>query len=198
MARRTVFAALVAGAAALALTGCIGMPPASPPAPPAPTLPTQPAPAPSDDDAPEPEPTADQQEPSTGDYQFTVDDGAGDTWSFSITGVEDAPPMQSGSAAAGHHLVGVLIDARHDVGSASFTTCFDIIVVGSDGVEYDFGDTIANTAENDIFYQEAGAGTEFQGARATVQLPDGVEPAQVVLRSSFGQPQVPDSIVDVQ
>ena len=199
MARRPLAAALVLGASALALTGCIPMPPAIPAAPTgSPIEPADPVDTTEATEPAEPSETGSSEEPSEpapGAYDFTVDDGAGDVWSFSVTSLEEDPPMQSGEPEAGTYFVGILFDAEHLEGSFGFSSSFDIFVVGSDGVEYDWRDTIAVTAENDVFYaDEAG----FTQARAVVQLPEGVEPAHVILRSAYGYPEVPETVIDVE
>ncbi|MGM1028270.1 MAG: hypothetical protein ACQEWM_00190 [Actinomycetota bacterium] len=196
MARRPLAAALILGAGALVLTGCLPMPPAMPVAPTTTSGPTTPTESsdPVDPGATD-EPTASSEpsEPSAGAYDYTVDDGVGDTWSFTVTGIEDNPPMDSGAAAAGTYLVGILIDGEHVEGTASFRTCFDIIVVGSDGVEYDWRDTIELTAQDDLFYADTEA---FTQARAAVQLPEGVDPDQVVVRARFGSGE--EIVLDVE
>lgn len=195
MARRRLAAALVLGASALALTGCLPMPPALPAAPTA--EPIDPAEPTESSEPAEPGTTTDASEepsePSSGAYDHTVDDGAGDTWSFSVTGLEPNPPMQSGEPEAGTYFVGILFDAEHVEGSADFSQCFDIFVVGSDGIEYDWRDTISVTAENDVYF----ADTEgFTQARAVVQLPEGVDPAQIVLRTRYGAGE--EIVIEVQ
>lgn len=189
MARRPLAAALIMGAGALVLTGCIPMPPPIPQAPSAsaPTTPTE------STDPAAPGTTTGPSEPSTGAYDFTVDDGAGDVWAFTVTALEPDPPMQSGSADAGTYFVGILFDAEHLEGSIDFAGMFDIFVVGSDGVEYDWRDTIAVTAEDDIYYADQAG---FSQARAVVQLPQDVEPAQVVLRPRYGDAQ--ETIIEVR
>lgn len=194
-ARRTVAAALVMGASALALTACFPLPPALPSAPPVPG----PDPAPSPSTATPTTAPSGPTEPTAstapaGDLPYTVDDEAGDTWSFAVAEVIADPPMQSGAAAAGTHLVGVVIDAQHVEGSASFGTCFEIFVKGDDGQQYSWRDTIEITAENDIYFADR---TAFTGAVAAVQLPEGVEPAQVIMRSAYGYPEVADTVIDV-
>ncbi|GAA1421386.1 hypothetical protein [Agrococcus citreus] len=204
MARRPLAAALILGASALVLTGCLPMPPAAPVLPPTsgPTEPTESSdPAePGTTDAPteSSEPSASSEpsepsEPSDGAFDFTVDDGAGDTWSFTVTGVEDNPPMDSGSPEPGTYFVGILFDGEHVEGTADFDTCFDFFVVGSDGVEYDWRDTIGVTAQDDIFFADSNA---FTQARAAVQLPEGVEPDQVIVRTRFGPGE--EIVLDVE
>lgn len=196
MARRPLAASIVVAAAALGLAGCIAAPPASPPA--APTVDTAPLP---DSSAPATEPTqapaedATESAPEAGVYDHLVDDTVGDTWAFTVTGVETNPPMTTGAAEPGTQLVAVLIDGTHVAGNAGFTTCFDVLVTGTDGQEYAWSDTIALTAENDIFY----ASDQFTGARALVQLPEGVSPQQVTVRSTFGASHgVADVVIPVQ
>ncbi|WAC66568.1 hypothetical protein OVA14_01930 [Agrococcus sp. SL85] len=188
--RRLLAAALVLGGASLALTGCIPMPPAVPTA--APTMPAPEDPTTSTEAAdPTEEPTT---PPSAGEYAYTVDDGLGDIWSFSVTSIDDNPPMESGEPADGTYFTAVRIDGNHDEGTTSFMGCFDVFVVGSDGQTYDWADTVAVTAEDDIYYVE----DTFEGARAVVQLPEGVAPTQVILRSTYGHPDVPDTVLDVE
>ena len=198
MARRPLAAALILGASALVLTGCLPMPPAAPVLPPTsgPTEPTESSeptePGTTDEPTESSEPS-EPSEPSDGAYAYTVDDGAGDTWSLSVTGLGENPPMEAGTPAAGPYFVGILLDGEHVNGTASFHTCFDIFVVGSDGVEYDWRDTIGVTAQDDVFYADSEA---FTQARAAVQLPEGVEADQVVLRTRFGPGE--EIVLDVE
>lgn len=191
--RRTLAAALVIGASAIALTGCLPLPPELPTAPAEPPIaestPSAAEPAPSTEPAPSAEPDA-----PTADYPFTVDDDAGDTWSFDVTGLIADPPLEAGEAEDGTYLVGVLLSAEHLDGTASFTICFDIFVEGDDGETYDWSDTLGVTAENDIYYADDDA---FTDAVAAVQLPEGVEPARVIVRSSYGYPEAPDTVITV-
>lgn len=176
--RRTLAAALVIGASAVALTGCI-LPPPLPEAPPAQPVASDPSGAPE----------------ASGDYQYTVDDGLGDTWSFSVTDVVANPPVRSGEPEAGTYFVGIVFDAHHDEGNVDFGGSFDVFVKGSDGETYDWMTTYANvTAEEDI-YDADPAG--FTGRTAVVQLPEGVDPVQVIVRSAYGHPEVPDTVIDV-
>lgn len=204
MPRRPLTAALILGIGALVLTGCLPMPPAAPVAPTSgPTEPTEsnePTDPGTTDEPTEPtesessEPS-EPSEPSDGAFDYTVDDGAGDVWSFTVTGLEANPPMQSGEPAAGTYFVAILIDAEHPEGSLGFAGSFDIMVVGSDGTTYNWSDTIAVTAVDDIYYADD---TAFTQARAVVQLPEGVDPDQVIFRSAFGHPEVADTVIDVQ
>ena len=194
MARRPLAAALILSASALVLTGCLPLPPATPVAPTTTNGPTDPiessepaAPGATD------EPT-ESGEPADGAYEHTVDDDAGDTWSYTVTGLEENPPLEFGEPAAGSYLVAVLFDAAHVDGSASFRTCFDIIVQGSDGQDYAWGD-LEVMAENDLALN---FDDEFTGGRAVVQLPEGVTAEQITVRSAFGYPEVPDTVIDVQ
>lgn len=196
MARRPLAAALILGGGALVLTGCIPLPPALPAAPTtSPVESVDPVETPDASESDATDDASEPSEPSTGAYDFTVDDGAGDIWSFSVTSLEENPAMESGEPAEGTYFVGIVLDAEHVEGSLDFVNCFDMLVVGSDGVEYDWSDTIEVTAENDVFYADT---TGFVQARAVVQLPEGVEPVQVILRSSFGYPEVPDTVIDVE
>ncbi len=194
--RRSLAAALVVGAGALALTGCI-TPPPLPSAAPAPE-PTAEAPSPAPSGAPSA--SADpgsSTPPSDGELAYTVDDGLGDTWSFDVVEVVADPPLETGAPEEGTFVVGVVIDARHDEGSTRFTACFDILVEGSDGETYDYGVTRATlTPEDDIYYVEDEE--SFTGAVAAVQLPEGVEPTSVILRSSYGYPEVEDTVFEIE
>lgn len=191
--RRSLAAAVLVGAGALALTGCITPPPLPPAAPvpeptTAPSAPVQSS-APADPGSSTP--------PSDGELPYTVDDGLGDTWSFDVVEVVADPPMSSGEPEEGTFVVGVVIDARHDEGSAGFTSCFHILVEGSDGETYDYADTRASlTPEDDIFF--VAEEESFEGAVAAVQLPEGVEPASVILRSAYGHPEVEDTVFEIQ
>ena len=194
-ARRPLAAALVVGAGALALTGCIPLPPALPEAPPIATpQPVEPAPTTASEEpaSPSQEPTA----PEAGDYPYTVDDGLGDTWSFDVTGVIADPPLRTGQAEPGTYFVGVVFDAAHLEGNVSFGSCFDIFVVGSDGETYDWMTTYAAVTAEDDIYDADDQG--FTQRAAAVQLPEGVEPTQVIIRSTYGHPEVPDTVIDVQ
>lgn len=199
--RRSLAATILLGAAALVLTGCITPPP----------LPTAaPAPAPVDPAPADPTPTAGtpgspsetagpdaSAPPSDTDLPFTVDDGLGDTWSFDVVEVVADPPLASGAPEDGTFVVGVIIDARHEEGDAGFDQCFHILVEGTDGETYDYVDTRASiTPEDDIFFVEDEP--SFTGAVAAVQLPEGVEPASVILRSAYGYPGVEDTVFEIQ
>lgn len=176
--RRILATALVLGAGALALTGCLPTPPAVPQSP------MQPSTGQS---------TEPDQQPTAGDYPYTVDDEAGDTWAFGVAGLEADPPLEQGTAPTDAQLFAVLIDARHLDGSASFRTCFDIFIEGDDGTTYAWDGT--HVAEDDL---SSASTDEFSGARAVIELPDGVAPTQVVVRSSYGYPEVPDTVIAVQ
>lgn len=198
--RRTAAVAIVAIAGALALTACLPLPPA---------LPSAPAPAPSsagvDPGAPsgtpgggaDPSESAPaSQEPAAGELPFVVDDNAGDTWAFDVVEVVADPPLERGAPEPGTFVVGVILDGEHREGTARFTICFDILVTGSDGETYDYADTVQElTPVDDIFY--LGAESSFERAVAAVQLPEGVEPVQVTLRSSYGHPEVEDIVFDL-
>lgn len=189
--RRALAAVAILGAAALALSGCLASPPALPTeAPPQPTE-TQAVP---ETEAAEPTASQETTPPAAVEYAYTVDDGLGDIWSFSVTSVDDDPPMESGEPEAGTRFVAIRLDGDHDEGDVSFHGCFEMLVVGSDGETYDWADTVAVTAEDDIFY----AGDTFQGARAVVQLPEDVDPAQIIIRSTYGSPEVEDIVLDVE
>jgi hypothetical protein len=176
MARRPLAAALVLGAGALVLTGCIPLPPAVP------TSPADPA-------------TAAPADPATSGG-FTVDDGLGDVWSFRVTGLVDNPPLVTGEPEPGTRFVAIVIDGEHLEGSFAFKDCFDMFIQGTDGELYDFADTYATaTAENDIYQADE---TSFTGARAVVQLPEDVDPDLVVFRSHYGHPEVADTVIDVE
>lgn len=192
MARRPLAAALILGASALVLTGCIPLPPAIPAVPTAAPINT-PAPDESSDPA-DPGATEEPAEPAAGGYDFTVDDNAGDTWAYTVTGLEENPPLEVGEPEAGSYAVAVLFDAAHLEGAAAFSTCFDVIVQGSDGQEYDWSDGEL-MAENDLALK---FDDEFTGGRAVVQLPEGVTAEQITVRSSFGYPEVADTIIEVQ
>lgn len=189
--RRALAAVSILGVAALALSGCLPTPPALPTeAPPQPTE-TQAVP---ETEAAEPTESQETTPPAAGEYAYTVDDSAGDIWSFSVTSVDDDPPMESGEPESGTRFVAIRIDGNHDEGGVSFHGCFDMLIVGTDGETYDWADTVAVTAEDDIFY----AGDTFEGARAVVQLPEGVDPQQVIIRSTYGGPDVEDVVLDVE
>lgn len=190
MARRPLAAALILGVGALVLTGCIPLPPALPAAPTA--SPVDPA-SPSDPAASaEPAEPADPAAPAS----YTVDDGLGDVWSFRVTGLEDNPPVLTGEPEPGTRFVAILIDGEHLEGTFAFVDCFDMLIQGTDGSLYDFADTSTTvSAENDI---EDADETSFTGARAVVQMPEGVDPDMVVLRSHYGHPQVADTVIDVE
>ncbi len=173
MPRRPFAAALVLGASALALTGCIPLPPALP------ATPTAAAPS-----------------GSAGVSTYTVDDGLGDVWSFRVTGVVDNPPLRMGEPEPGTRFVAIVIDGEHVTGSFAFKDCFDMFIQGTDGELYDFADTFTTvTAENDIYEADT---TSFTGAHAVVQLPEDVDPDLVVFRSHYGHPQVADTVIDVE
>ncbi|MFA4840490.1 MAG: hypothetical protein WC580_02150 [Agrococcus sp.] len=172
MARRPLAAALVLGASALVLTGCIPLPPA---------LPTAPTAAPAG---------------AAGSSTYTVDDGLGDVWSFRVTGLVDDPPLLSGEPEPGTRFVAIVIDGEHLEGTFAFKDCFDMFIQGTDGELYDFADTYATvTAENDIYQADD---TSFTGAHALVQLPEDVDPDLVVFRSHYGYPEVADTVIDVE
>lgn len=198
--RRTIASALIIGASAVALTGCLPLPPALPSAPPAPTVGTSADPSTAPDPAESPEssspaePAETATAPADGDFPYTVDDQAGDVWSFDVTNLIADPPLESGSPEDGTFFVGVVISADHVEGGASFRTCFDIFIKGTDGETYDWSDSIGVLAENDVRDAD---GSGFTDAVAAVQLPEGVEPDQVIIRASYGYPEVADTVIDV-
>lgn len=181
MARRPLAAALVLAAGALVLTGCIPEPPAIPQSPVQPADPGAGAPA---------------GEANTGlGETVTIDDNAGDSWSFVVTGIEENPPLEAGSPESGTRFIALLVDGERVEGGVDFSSLFWISVIGSDGEQYAWEDTLQATAENDIFFAVDDA---FTGARALIQLPEGVDPELVVLRSAYGYPAVDDVVVDVR
>lgn len=195
--RRTAAAALVLGVGALALTGCFSPPPL-PTAEPAPPVEPTSTTEPSGEAQPsgEAEPTTSSDPAPSGDLPFTVNDGAGDTWSFDVVELVANPPLVSGTPEEGTFVVGVVVDAVHDDGSASFTVCFDILVEGSDGETYDYDDTSGVlVAENDLYL--GSSADEFSGAIAAVQMPEGVDPVRVTMRSAFGYPEVDDVVIEI-
>lgn len=194
MARRPLAAALILGASALVLTGCLPMPPQISVAPPVTSGPIDPIETDEPTDPGATDEPSEPSEPSDGAYDFTVDDGLGDTWSYTVTGLEENPPIETGEPAAGSYLVAVVFDASHIEGSASFRTCFDIFVQGSDGQDYEWSD-LGVMAENDLALN---FDDEFTGGRAVLQLPEGVTAEQITVRSAFGHPEVADTIIDVQ
>ncbi|WP_026374301.1 hypothetical protein [Agrococcus lahaulensis] len=196
MARRPLAAALVLAAGALVLTGCIPEPPAIP------SSPAQPAdPQPADPQPVDPQPVDPDASAPAGDANtalgetVTVDDNAGDSWSFAVTGIEENPPLEAGSPESGTRFIALLVDGERVEGGVDFSSLFWISVIGSDGEQYAWEDTLHATAENDIFFAVDDA---FTGARALIQLPEGVDPQLVVLRSAYGYPAVDDVVVDVR
>lgn len=189
--RRTAVASLVLGVGALALTGCFSPPPlpTADPAPPVePTSSTEPS-----GDA---EPTTSSDPSATSDLPFTVDDGAGDIWSFDVVELLANPPLDAGEPEEGTFAVGIVIDAEHVEGNVRFTGCFEILVEGSDGETYDYADTIGTlTPEEDIYFVDSDE--SFSGAVAAVQMPEGVDPVQVTMRSAFGYPEVDDVVIEI-
>lgn len=195
MARRPLAAALVLAAGALVLTGCIPEPPAIPQSPVQPADPQPADPAQPSESADAPDSGAPSGEANVGlGEMVTVDDEAGDSWSFAVTGIEENPPLESGDSAPGTRFVAVLLDGERVEGGVGFIQLFDIWVVGSDGGEYYWADTVEATAEEDVYF----VGDSFAGARALIQLPEGVDPELVVARSAYGHPQVEDVVVDVR
>ncbi|WP_425847144.1 hypothetical protein [Agrococcus sp. TSP3-2-1] len=196
MARRPLAAALVLAAGALVLTGCIPEPPAIPQSPVQPADPQPADPAQPSESADAPDSGAPSGEANVGlGESVTVDDGAGDSWSFAITGIEENPPVESGAPESGTRFVAVLIDGERVEGSLKFASLFDTSIIGTDGEQYLWEDTIFATAENDIFFA---MDESLSGARALIQLPEGVDAELVVLRSVYGHPQVEDVVVDVR
>jgi hypothetical protein len=204
MARRPLAALLVLGAGALTLTGCILMPPPIPAAvaPEAPSVePDEPIESdestdPGDSESAEPTEAAGDVQPNAAlGETVTVDDGAGDSWSFAVTSVEEAPPVESGDPEAGTRFVALLLDGQRVEGSFGWIDLFEPSIVGTDGNLYQWSDTVFATAENDVFYVE---GDSFTGARALVQLPEGVDAQYVVIRSAYGYPEVVDTVIPAQ
>jgi hypothetical protein len=201
MARRPLAALLVVGVGALTLSGCLILPPPIPEAPVLPTAapldPTVEPLDPSESGEADPGQPVDDLAPTAAFGEpVTIDDGAGDAWTVTVTQVEPDPPLQGGGAAAGTRIVAVVLDAERVEGEYPFLELFEIFVVGSDGVAYDYFDTIAEiTPENDVYLEE---GDSFTGARAAVQLPEGVDPTHVVVRSYYGHPEVADTVIAVQ
>jgi hypothetical protein len=197
MARRPLAAALVLAAGALALTGCIPEPPAIPQSPVQPVVPepsNPPMPSETDESTPGADAPSGEANAALGET-VTVDDEAGDAWSFAVVGIEEDPPLESGDPENGTRFIAVLIDAERVEGTLDFSSLFDPSVVGSDGEQYYWQDTIFATAEDDIYYAE---GDAFSAARALIQLPVEVDAELVVLRSVYGYPTVEDVVVDVR
>ncbi|WP_347754378.1 hypothetical protein [Agrococcus sp. ProA11] len=195
-ARRPAAAALILGVGALALTGCFSPPPlpsAAPEPPAAPSTSAEPSPT-GEPTEPTEEPTTSSEPAASGDLPFTVDDGLGDIWSFDVVELVSNPPLSSGEPEPGTYVVGVIIDAEHVEGGVSFANCFDILVEGSDGEIYDYADTIGITPEDDIYFADDDA---FTGAVAAVQLPEGVDPVSVTMRSTYGHPEVEDVVINI-
>lgn len=185
MARRPLAAALVLSVGALALTGCLPTPPPLPQGP-VTTVPTA-VPGSSAPSAPG---------ASTGlGETVEVDDLAGDAWAFAVTGVEEAPVLESGEPEPGTRFVAIVLEGQRLEGTWEFMDLFEIWMVGSDGVDYHWADTFEATAQDDLYFAD---GDSLDGARALIQLPEGVEPELVVLRSQYGHPQVEDVVVDVR
>lgn len=171
MPRAVALVALLA-AAALPLTGCLPTPPELPTGPGTSTAPQPPA-------APGPGAPVPQ-----GDYRFTIDDQAGDTWSFSVTGIEIDPALGSGDAGPGMRAFAVLIDARHDEGSAGFLTCFDVELVVAGGRSYAYERGALQAADTDI--RDVHGDDVFEDARVVIAVHDGAMPEQVLVRARYG------------
>jgi len=181
--RRSLAAGVVALAGA-ALVGCIQLPQAAPVAsPPAASEPAPATSAPTSDAPAEPTQSEAAEPTSDGLGPFTVDDGAGDTWTYTVTGYELPTQIQSGTVPEGMEAVSLVLDATHDDGSASFSTCFEVQVVTASGT-YSTSDpaSLAVTAVNDVY----AASDSFVEGRAIVVVPAGTTEGSFVVTSRFG------------
>lgn len=186
MSQRRVLAVGLAAVLAAALAGCIQLPSIAPVASsPAPTSAAPTSSAPETSAAPTPTETqTEEPDPGAGGLgPFTVDDGAGDTWTYTVTGYELPTQIESGSVPAGMEAVSLLIDATHDEGSASFNTCFEVQVVTASGT-YSSGDEASSgvTAVNDTYFLSE----SFTEGRAIVAVPAGTTSGTFVVLSRFG------------
>ncbi|MFC7430851.1 MULTISPECIES: hypothetical protein [unclassified Agrococcus] len=186
--RRTIAVGLVALASAT-LVGCIQLPVGAAPTSPA-TSPTTSAPATSEpaSSAPASEPAS--SEPTTPDAgglgPFTVDDGVGDTWTYTVTGYELPATLESGTVPDGMVAVALLLDATHDEGTASWGICFEVTFTGSQGT-YSVADEASQSvvAVNDVYLSVSESFTE---GRAVVVVPaaEAVPGASFTVTSVYG------------
>lgn len=184
MSQRRVLAAGLAAVLTAALAGCIQLPTVAPVA--SSSAPTSAAPS-SSEPAPSATPTqtpSEEPEPTAGGLgPFTVDDGAGDTWTYTVSGYELPTQIESGSVPDGMEAVSLLIDATHDDGSASFGTCFEVQVVTESGTYSSLDEaSLGVTAVNDTFLQSE----SFTGGRAIVAVPAGTTSGSFLVISRFG------------
>lgn len=168
--RRTISVGLVAIASAT-LVGCIQLPTTAPTA--APASPSTSAPATSEpaSSAPASEPaTAEPATPDAGGLgPFTVDDGVGDTWTYTVSGYELPAALESGTVPDGMVAVALLLDATHDVGTASWGICFEVTFTGSQGT-YSVADEASQAvvAVDDVYLSVS---ESFMQGRAVVVVP---------------------------
>lgn len=183
---RTSSLIVVLAATAVTLSGCVPsfLAPQAQQSQPA-TAPTQPPaePVTTDPSATDPGTTEPATGPTTvseGSYgPVTVDDGAGDTWTYTVDGVVVDVPVDE-EVPAGQQVVGLLISATHDDGTASFTTCFDVELVTDSG-SYLVGPETWPTVESVL-----GNSEDLQGAVAAVTVPEGSDLNHWVITSRYG------------
>lgn len=184
MSHRRTLAVGLAAVLTVALAGCIQLPTVAPVAPsPAPTSEAPASSAPATSAAPTQSPTEEPDPAAGGLGPFTVDDGAGDTWTYTVTGYELPTQIESGSVPAGMEAVSLLIDATHDEGSASFNTCFEVQVVTASGTYSSADEASAGvTAVNDTYFLS----DSFTEGRAIVAVPAGTTTGSFLVISRYG------------
>lgn len=182
MSPRRTLAVGLAAVLAVALAGCIQLPTIAPAAPATSAAPQSSAPATSA--APSPTPTQEPADPGAGGMgPFTVDDGAGDTWTYTVAGYELPTQIESGSVPAGMEAVSLVIDATHDEGTASFNTALEIQVVTASGTYSSLDAASAGvTAVNDTFFLSE----SFTQGRAIVAVPAGTTTGSFLVISRYG------------
>jgi hypothetical protein len=79
--------------------------------------------------------------------------------------------------------VSLVLDATHDAGGASWSTCFEVQVVTASGTYSSTDDaSLGVTAVNDVY----GVGESFTEGRAIVAVPAGTTEGSFLVISRFG------------
>jgi hypothetical protein len=148
-------AALLVGAAVVALTaGCVITAPALPAAPVATGEATAaPEPAPSQSEPAESDEPSETAFPTEGPYEITAEGQDGSVWSFEVTDSRVVETDSNGQTAEpGFQLVEVLVDAELLEGEPDFYHAFHIYIVDdATGDEYGLSTASSFYAEGDLF-----------------------------------------------
>ncbi|MFC7430850.1 MULTISPECIES: hypothetical protein [unclassified Agrococcus] len=183
---RPVAAALVL-AATVVLGGCVLVPAWAPVADVPPRGPQPAAVLTDPDDALEDVVVAvESAEPGDGG-EHTVDDGAGDAWTYAVDAIEAPAELASDDVPEGMVAVAVVLDAAHLHGISAFGEVFEVLVVLDDGTVWT---SLSDESQALVGVDDAAARTDdFAGGRIVVAVAAGAIVEQVVVDSVFGDDQ---------